>query len=56
MLKPCKCCGEENLLSVNWTESRRGVWYWVRCDSCGANTEEYEEESDAVDAWNDGEY
>lgn len=42
-LKPCPFCGGEAVLYEH---------YWCRCKNCGASTELFKTEQDAIVAWN----
>ena len=45
-LKPCPFCGG----TANIAKGR--IEFWAYCPHCGARTEFYETEREAVDAWN----
>lgn len=47
-LATCPFCGRKAYL----TESENFVFYLVRCGYCAANTDEYRNPKDAVEAWN----
>ena len=58
-LKPCPICGNNNIALVtrtSWGVCFGGMRYsaWC-CLGCGAETDEYGTEEEAVEAWNRGE-
>ena len=47
-LKPCPFCGGEAMI-------RHGIYlivFWVECQSCGVESNAFNNEADAIEAWN----
>lgn len=48
-VKPCPCCGEEVLASEGY---KKPFTYFIRCLTCGMQTDRHDKKEDAIDVWN----